>query len=55
MRHTYKTKGIHLFGYPKRKGFNDKPSDRGRFLIRLAKHMSKARMQRGSSGPINLV
>jgi len=43
MKHSYKLGSARLFGYPSRRGYNDKPSDRGRFLIRTAKQMGKMR------------
>jgi len=41
MKHTYMTSGMHLFG-GKRSRHGDRPSPRGRFLIRMAKQMAKS-------------
>jgi len=50
MKHTYMTKGVRLFG-GKRSGHGDRPSPKGRFLIRMAKWSAKSKIKR----PINLV
>lgn len=46
VRHTYKTKGVRLFGYPEKRSYGDKPSDRGRFLIRMAKWAKQSNRKR---------